>query len=88
MVVRDRREGPTSKIAKLFKKGRSQAVCLATEFHFSSSEVFIRKDPKTGDVILSPKPSWDDIFALADSAEIPDDFPATRDRSFRKPRSL
>jgi len=43
--------------------------------------VFIRKDPETGDVILSRKPgSWDDLFALADSVEIPADFLASRDR--------
>jgi len=56
------------------------SVCLLI-FRFTSREVFIRKDPKTGDVILSRKPgSWDDLFALADSVEIPADFLASRDR--------
>ena len=53
--------------AKLFKNGRSQAVRLPAEFRFEGTEVDIRRDPVTGDVILSQKPqrtgSWDDFFA-------------------------
>jgi len=48
---------PVRKIAKLFKNGRSQAVRLPSDFRFSSPEVFIRKDPETGDVILSASPA-------------------------------
>lgn len=40
--------------AKLFKNGRSQAVRLPAEFRFQGDEVSIRRDPTTGDVILSP----------------------------------
>lgn len=40
--------------AKLFKNGRSQAVRLPAEFRFEGEEVQIRRDPDTGDVILSP----------------------------------
>lgn len=40
--------------AKLFKNGRSQAVRLPAEFRFEGEEVAIRRDPATGDVILSP----------------------------------
>lgn len=40
--------------AKLFKNGRSQAVRLPAEFRFEGEEVRIRRDPETGDVILSP----------------------------------
>jgi len=76
-------------ISKLFKNGRSQAVHLPSDFRFSSPEVFIRKDPETGDVVLSRKPgSWDDLFALADSVEIPADFLASRDRRPPKKRRL
>jgi antitoxin VapB len=39
--------------AKLFKNGRSQAVRLPAEFRFEGDEVLIRRDPVTGDVILS-----------------------------------
>jgi antitoxin VapB len=75
------------KIAKLFKNGRSQAVRLPADFRFSSQEVSIRQDPETGDVILSSVPnSWEEIFALADAAEIPKDFLAHRDR--RPPKKL
>ncbi len=77
------------KIAKLFKNGRSQAVRLPASFRFSSREVYIRKDPETGDVILSRKPeSWDDLFALADATEIPSDFLRSRDRRPAKKRRL
>ena len=40
--------------AKIFKNGRSQAVRLPAEFRFEGDEVLIRRDPVTGDVILSP----------------------------------
>jgi antitoxin VapB len=41
--------------AKLFKNGRSQAVRLPAEFRFEGDEVLIRRDPVTGDVILSQR---------------------------------
>ena len=72
------------KTAKLFTTGCSQAVRLPMEFRFEGSEVFVRRDPATGDVILSRKPdSWDGLFALYGQGEIPDDFmgPADRDPS-------
>jgi antitoxin VapB len=70
------------KTAKLFTTGRSQAVRLPAEFRFAASEVFIRRDPKTGDVVLSRKPdSWDGLFELYDKADVPNDFLSPRDRS-------
>jgi len=72
-----------SKTAKLFTTGRSQAVRLPMEFRFEGNEVFIRRDPKTGDVILSRKPaSWDGLFELYGKDQVPEDFlsPAERDR--------
>ena len=49
--------------AKIFSTGRSQAVRLPLEFRFDVSEVFIRRDSSTGDVVLSRKPSdWQDLF--------------------------
>jgi len=66
--------------AKLFMNGRSQAVRLPKEFRFRGKSVAIRRDPATGDVILSgrhAKPrkalSFDEWFALYDA--IPDDAP-------------
>ena len=66
------------KTAKLFKNGRSQAVRLPKEFRFDGTEVAIRRDPATGEVILAPAPaepsmSFDEWFALFDA--IPDDAP-------------
>jgi antitoxin VapB len=47
-----------------------------------SAKVFIRRDEKTGDVILSRKPSsWDDFFALTKTMQIPNDFMLNRDDS-------
>jgi len=58
-----------AKTAKLFKNGRSQAVRLPTEFRFAGTEVFIRKDEETGDVILSRWPgSWEEFFRFRDNA--------------------
>ncbi len=65
--------------AKLFKNGRSQAIRLPAEYRFEGSEVCIRRDAETGDVILSRRPeSWQEFFDLADSVEFPDDFLANR----------
>jgi antitoxin VapB len=64
-----------SQTAKLFKNGRSQAVRLPAAFRFDTKEVFIRQDPKTGDVILSRKPTtWDGFFAALQAVEVPEDF--------------
>jgi len=66
--------------AKLFRNGRSQAVRLPAEYRFDGNEVFVRRDPRTGDVILSRRPeSWQEFFDLLKTAEIPDDFLADRD---------
>ena len=49
--------------AKIFATGRSQAVRLPLEFRFDVSEVFIRHDPVTGDVVLSHKPTdWQGLL--------------------------
>ncbi len=75
--------------AKLFINGRSQAVRLPMEFRFQGAEVFIRRDPDTGEVVLSPKPtSWQDFFALADRTEIPADFMADREDLPAEERNL
>jgi antitoxin VapB len=64
------------KTAKLFKNGRSQAVRLPKEFRFEGTEVAIRQNPATGEVVIAPlvpQPglSFDEWFALYDA--IPDD---------------
>jgi antitoxin VapB len=65
--------------AKLFPNGRSQAVRLPSEYRFEGSEVYVRRDPASGDVILSRRPdSWADFFDLMKTIEFPDDFLAKR----------
>jgi antitoxin VapB len=75
--------------AKLFRNGRSQAVRLPADFRFPGSQVYVRRDPTTGDVILSRRPdSWEDFFALVDKLDIPDNFMSDRDLSPPQKRKL
>ena len=66
--------------AKLFQNGRSQAVRLPAEFRFEGTEVFIVKDPGTGDVILSRRPhsTWKTFLSLRDESDVPQDFLSDR----------
>jgi antitoxin VapB len=65
--------------AKLFRNGRSQAVRLPAQYRFPGSEVYVRRDPSTGDVILSRRPdSWRDFFELMKTIDVPKDFLADR----------
>lgn len=75
-----------SSTAKVFVTGRSQAVRLPMEYRFEEKEVFIRRDPATGDVILSRRPpSWDGFLALLEGADVPDDFLTPGDRQQGEP---
>ena len=76
--------------AKVFMTGRSQAVRLPAEFRFDKREVYIYRDERTGDVVLSRKPGkWSDIFAMLDAADVPSDFltPADRDQQHPQERA-
>ena len=65
--------------AKLFRNGRSQAVRLPSEYLFEGSEVYVRRDPATGDIILSRRPeSWQDFFELMKTIDVPEGFLADR----------
>ncbi len=78
-----------SKTAKLFLNGRSQAVRLPAEFRFEGSEVDVRRDPASGDVILSRRPeSWKDFFDLMKTIEVPEDFLADRKDAAPQKRRL
>lgn len=78
-----------SRTAKLFLNGRSQAVRLPSEYRFEGSEVFVRRDPATGDVILSRRPeSWRDFFALLKTADVPQDFLSDREDAPPQKREL
>ncbi len=71
-----------ARTAKIFTTGRSQAVRLPMDFRFEGSEVFIRRDPKTGDVILSRRPTtWDGLFDLPTQLEAADHFMSEADRT-------
>jgi antitoxin VapB len=75
--------------AKLFATGRSQAVRLPREYRFEGNEVFIRRDPATGDVVLSRKPeSWEGFLTLAARTPVPADFMTDRDESAAPEREL
>jgi antitoxin VapB len=75
--------------AKLFMNGRSQAVRLPAVYRFDGEEVYIRKDPGTGDVILSRKPgTWDDFFKLMETIEVPKNFMDDRDNELPPDRDL
>ena len=73
--------------ARVFMSGRSQAVRIPAQFRFSSKEVYIRRDAKNGDVILSQSPgSLQDIFAALDQLGVPDDFLSPSDRVQEPPQ--
>jgi antitoxin VapB len=73
VYIRDKKGKAMTATAKLFMNGRSQAVRLPAQFRFEGTEVNIRRDPVTGEVILSPKPqrtgSWDEFFRLRDAID-------------------
>lgn len=61
--------------AKLFTGIDGQIIHLPTEFRFNANEVLVRRDPTTGDVILTEKPqTWDGFFAALEGLEVPEDF--------------
>ena len=78
-----------SQTAKLFRNGRSQAVRLPADLRFEGSEVFIRQDEATGDVVLSRRPeSWDGFFKLRQEANVPEEFMADRQDEVPQKRDL
>jgi antitoxin VapB len=70
--------------ARVFMSGRSQAVRIPVEYRFTSDEVFIRRNPQNGEIILSEKPQHDslaEIFAKIDAAGEADELLRDRDRT-------
>ena len=76
--------------AKLFMNGRSQAVRLPREFRFNGDVVYIRRDEKTGDVILSERPdSWNGFYEVIDKMDDDiADFLVDRDNRAAQERDL
>ena len=67
--------------ARIFNNGNSQAVRLPKQFRLDVTEVFIRKDATTGDIVLSTRPasgSWAEFFALRAKTRMPANFLAGR----------
>ena len=63
--------------ARVFANGNSQAVRLPKAFRLETRTVFIRRDPITGDIVLSARPApgaWDEFFALRAKTRTPADF--------------
>jgi antitoxin VapB len=74
--------------ARVFMSGRSQHVTIPAEYRFRSSEVSIRRDARTGDIVLSEGPgTWAEVFAALDAANVPDDFLSESERDRRPPES-
>lgn len=74
-----------TRTARIFKSGGSDAVRLPAEFRFGKDvrEVSVRRDERTGEVILAPAApaNWEAFMAMRDSlAPIPDDFMADREQ--------
>ena len=75
--------------ARVFMSGRSQHVTIPAEFRFATEEVFVRRDPRSGDLILSPAPrEWKQIFAALDAAGFPEDFMDERNQGETEQREL
>jgi len=65
--------------ARVFMSGRSQHVTIPAEYRFSGEEVYVRRDPKSGDLILSQVPGgWGEFFVAIDNARFPENFLADR----------
>ncbi|MEQ1571393.1 MAG: AbrB/MazE/SpoVT family DNA-binding domain-containing protein [Myxococcota bacterium] len=73
----------STRTARLFQSGGSQAVRLPAEFRFGGDVVYVRRDERTGDVILSASPAgrWADFVAARERlGPAPEDFLGDRDQ--------
>lgn len=67
--------------AKLFMNGRSQALRLPLAFCFEGDEVYIRRDQKSGDVVIYQKPSgWQGFLDAVANVEVSDCFLSASER--------
>ena len=76
-----KRDMSDTRKAKFFKNGASQAVRLPADFRFDGDEVYIRRDEKTGEVVLSSRPAphaWGEFFELMETIDVPPEFMAER----------
>ena len=78
---------PNTARARVFMSGRSQHVTIPVNFRFRSSEVTIRRDAESGDVILSEILPLPEVFAALDAEPFPEGFLSDADRDHRPPQS-
>ena len=76
--------------ASISTDGTRQQVILPAEFHYSTSEVYVTRDVRTGGITLSeqpPRPSMAEILKALDEAGAAD-FVLERDLSLPVDRDL
>ena len=70
--------------AKLFKKGRNQAVVLPAEFAFETESVYIRRDDE-GNVVLTARSEKarhrDNFLRMLKETHVPDTFLSKEERN-------
>ena len=70
--------------AKLFKKGRNQAVVLPAEFAFETESVYIRRDDE-GNVVLTARSEKerhrDNFLRMLRQTHVPDTFLSKEERN-------
>ena len=70
--------------AKLFKKGRNQAVVLPAEFAFETESVYIRRDDE-GNVVLTARSEKarhrDHFLRMLKETHVPDTFLSKEERN-------
>lgn len=70
-----------TRTAKLFRNGASQAVRLPSEFRFKGKEVYVTRDDRSGDVVVSKHPGarpWGEFFELVRSLALPKGYMSRR----------
>ncbi len=73
--------------AKVFMSGGSQAVRIPAKYRFTGNEVYIRRDQRNGNLILSQAPgSLQEIFAAFDQLGVPEDFLFPDERAQEAPQ--
>jgi len=73
--------------ARVFMSGRSQHVTIPADYRFRSSQVSIRRNEETGEIILSEIPSIGEVLAALKESPLPGDFMNPADRDHRPPQS-
>ena len=64
--------------AKVYTDSEGQHLTLPPHFHLDAEEVYLRRDPGTGDLIVARKPTWEEVLLLLKEADFPEDFLADR----------